>query len=1140
MKRSIIARGMICLGMSCLAVPSAFGASATLSFDTDEFCTNAPTLCANVLCANNPVPPLFNRPEFAGQTSAYIVGTAACGEGNCGAAQPQGSDSRLTSDFASTGARSNEARFSWEDPSNDDTWLRLLSFNSGGVIPKLQSPTVHLGVGSSVSMDISIYGTDGNESASCLPDAAGSQLEFSLIIRETGRNLPLGVDGGTTGDLEFVGITSKGGPVSDLNTPIGGTSVTHSASGTFTNVKWTFTAGGVDVSVNGGGATAKSVVGFVGDGTLSAANNRGTLDSIAIRKPAGSLTKKWYVYVDNIVIDAPNVIDPLLIEGPVSQLDTDVTVAFINDTDTTPPLPDGAEEIRFYINGGSPAATATPPYNDAPNRRHTFMGLSLSTDDVLTATQVIGGVEGPPSDPVIVTEGICLDDFSGGVVYTRTPATAANFAEWYEVNSQAFATVAAGTLDGSPAVNIDDGGFMNGGYIIYESAVPADGTYKITADMHITEDPANPNGIQQYQVGVIVNGVHRGVDPTTPGTCTDSCHNQALLAVDPTQPGNAVGNYVGLSAGDDSGLPTQTVSTGEFTALAGDNLLIVFSTMVDTEWSEVTPLANGQIDTLDGCEICSGFPPVCTGCANGQGTWNIRPNRSSSSVGWGGPAVVQVDNICLASPQPCEDTDPVVVATSPLVTGLTAVDVTGVDPTPEAVTVYSDVQGQIGQKTSSFAGTGTETVTVSALVSGETISATQTVAGVEGCVPDIGTVVDDCAQIPPANVSGPVNAGATSVTVTGIDGAATEVTVYSNVQGQIGQIPPPALAGGGTETVPVSALVKGEAISATQTISGLEGCVPAGGQIVGSGGNSGILLSLGIRQTNPSGAVGEDGGIGPTTEIEWIIDPANACSTAPPQGFLIEPEPAWQTVTFDPTNALAICNFNAGNSSFDGHTKGVLEHLAVSADPNSLDVGPYTLYVDNIVSAGVTLADGFEAPLVAGDQAIFRQPSFSGSSGPHIIAPPNASVVDDTQADTGSQSVRIEWRFIDEGANRWIRVTTNTTANFPNPIVDLTQPITMRVLLLPPGAVAPCNDPVFDADGDGDVDHEDWGAVQACITGINDPDNAFSSGACGCFDIDNDDDIDGDDVGNQTSPAPNTFEGCASGPTVPANPACDG
>jgi hypothetical protein len=84
-----------------------------------------------------------------------------------------------------------------------------------------------------------------------------------------------------------------------------------------------------------------------------------------------------------------------------------------------------------------------------------------------------------------------------------------------------------------------------------------------------------------------------------------------------------------------------------------------------------------------------------------------------------------------------------------------------------------------------------------------------------------------------------------------------------------------------------------------------------------------------------------------------------------------------------------------------------------------------------------------------------------------------------------------------------------------------------------------CSSPVFDvaagvgdASGiDGMVDQMDFAVFQACYTGSNPGPGEFDSYWCGCLDIDGDKDIDGDDY--------TRFEGCASGPGVLADPACD-
>lgn len=84
-----------------------------------------------------------------------------------------------------------------------------------------------------------------------------------------------------------------------------------------------------------------------------------------------------------------------------------------------------------------------------------------------------------------------------------------------------------------------------------------------------------------------------------------------------------------------------------------------------------------------------------------------------------------------------------------------------------------------------------------------------------------------------------------------------------------------------------------------------------------------------------------------------------------------------------------------------------------------------------------------------------------------------------------------------------------------------------------------CNAPVFDvagdsgieAEGDGDVDQQDFAVFQACYTGTGDPGGVFDRPGCGCLDWNGDGDIDGDDFAK--------FEFCASGPGIPADPQCD-
>jgi len=71
------------------------------------------------------------------------------------------------------------------------------------------------------------------------------------------------------------------------------------------------------------------------------------------------------------------------------------------------------------------------------------------------------------------------------------------------------------------------------------------------------EEVGSATAISAYRIGVATGGaaVHRGVNPSS----------LAPLSVQ--------GSYPGLTTGNDSGLPVQRVTTGTFTANAGDNTI---------------------------------------------------------------------------------------------------------------------------------------------------------------------------------------------------------------------------------------------------------------------------------------------------------------------------------------------------------------------------------------------------------------------------------------------------------------------------------------------------------------------------------------------------------------------------------------
>ncbi|HQE41869.1 MAG TPA: hypothetical protein PLM77_01650 [Phycisphaerae bacterium] len=409
--------------------------------------------------------------------------------------------------------------------------------------------------------------------------------------------------------------------------------------------------------------------------------------------------------------------------------------------------------------------------------------------------------------------------------------------------------------------------------------------------------------------------------------------------------------------------------------------------------------------------------------------------------------------------------------------------------------------------------------------------------GPRPCRPEDVPVVSIITPAPPTTPT-PLEAGNTQVTVDNIDPMATEVSVYEydpalgvdpSAWVKIGS----GIPGGVTRLVINTApLTAGKVIVATQTKSVCdppeikEGVKQIKGPVVGTGQNTAVRLTLGIREdASLTGPIGADGVV-TAGAIEWLG--ASSAIANAPQGKLITPSANWQTVTFYPVDpdgdgpltADPIRSYANGNGALDG-AFGILEHLAVSIAGPPYNTGRYVLYIDNVKNGDVTIAD-FDttdpqgvAPTV-GSAALFRAPRFSGSTDTFLLTWPNISTVTSEKADGPGNSLKLEFQFSSDQNNHWVRLTTARSdpgMPYQNPKIDLTQPISFRVLLFA------CHSPFADADDDGDVDQEDFGILQACLYNFGGP-------ACSCFDTDGDDEIDADDL--------SAFINCAlvSGPDV--------
>lgn len=313
-------------------------------------------------------------------------------------------------------------------------------------------------------------------------------------------------------------------------------------------------------------------------------------------------------------------------------------------------------------------------------------------------------------------------------------------------------------------------------------------------------------------------------------------------------------------------------------------------------------------------------------------------------------------------------------------------------------------------------------------------------------------------------VNGPLAAGQTFVNVPAVSTNATKVTVYADgVEiGNSTTIPSDGTNATSTVTVTTAALVKGQQITVTQSnTENVESCRPDTGVLVGGGPNSSIRLALSIREnTALTGPIGTNGG---TTGTRLIMlggyGPTAGFGTAPSGPTILHPGTCWQTVTFlrgpdpltsfDPTYLWS----GSGDGILNGDY-GVLDALALSIE-DLTEPGPYLIYIDNFKNGNTVIQD-FETSVV-GTNALFTAPGFSGTTSPFLLAQPpgivgpNITVVTNSNADTGTNSLMVYWQFKDAQAANWVRLAAQGSGT-PNPVLDLREPISFRILVLPVGS----------------------------------------------------------------------------------------
>lgn len=320
-----------------------------------------------------------------------------------------------------------------------------------------------------------------------------------------------------------------------------------------------------------GGATVVTVGGV--EQTFTASATVLEIATIDEATPIGEAKEVVVTTPDGTSMAMVDVLDRLAIVGATAVDSTTVEVTFSRELD-----PATVEADDFSIPGltvsAASAAGAVVTLTTSPH--------AYDTDYTVTATDVTdifgNGLTGndsamfagPTLGPVNLT------DFASGVTSASgLPDTGGRYGTWYPVSSAAWSSAASSTLEGMPAMRIDDEGYTNGVYAIFDGVVPVTGNYRVEVRMHVIEHDNYINGIRAFQVGVATgeDAAHRPLQPRE--------NDEAPFVYLPLDGLMTRGDYVGLSPTEnDTALGPITVTSATFAADAGDDILIAFSTDV--------------------------------------------------------------------------------------------------------------------------------------------------------------------------------------------------------------------------------------------------------------------------------------------------------------------------------------------------------------------------------------------------------------------------------------------------------------------------------------------------------------------------------------------------------------------------------
>lgn len=1013
---------------------------------------------------------MFRIPQVSGTTSAYIVANSSGNNAN---------STYRASGFQTEGDAGLETYFDWVDPANRDSWVRLTTF--GGALRP--NPALH--TQGKVRFRIKNLGNFIN-----------GRIGLCLGIRESGLAVPQLADGGTTGPIEWVGVSTTPsvitpGPDGVLDsTPLGddelrtltiGSAIVAGLDGvldsvaanddvvgagfTYSNanpaaplpipaltlnvsaspvdLEWDLASG--VVSVNGtpsGGGVAP----FTGDGILNAPNNRGTLEHLAITVADGSHIR---FMIDELQFEAPesDPLTPPVVATPIIAGDTTIHVSSINAC---------VDQVNLLLNHvvvqTLPAAANTPVDFTIP---------AATAGDVYTATQrdSVSGQVGPESLPVTVTSGppsygisVVLDEDGNGSCSPAGP--------WEFLGADSLITRPDSDL------------FPNGTPIFTNSAVWQTIEFDLTNDALVTAwlggnghvDPS-PIGLYTFD-SLWFNEGAAGVGP----------HEVFIDAIEVLDAGD---NVLQVIHSFEDGRNFLSNTRGQSTVVAPTVTQLSTAASYDGRTSRRLVWTYPATDTQQSLGQLFREGASCGATTHVQFTDQGTKIRLHI-IARGAPVNA------LALP----------LVNGPIVQGTPTIRIQN-DATATSTQLY--VNGvAVGAAQPPVAGfTDFAGVSVAA---GDSVSAKQVIGGVESDFAYPRAVLAD--PIPPAvpTIQAPIEDGDGEVNLAGVTADTTLLEILdggSTVIGSLAVSNPAA-----NVAVPISGglhHLQSVTVRASNAAGSNES--PAAAALEVGIGNGDVYVCIGVRENNDPGPLGSPATVGSAAAIEWIG--ATATVGGSPIGRSLVPLDTWTTLTFDPA-IDPILGFT-GNGVIDV-ARGTLEHLALtmnSTSPNRSS-GQYEIFIDNVWNLNADggpdfLLSDFES-FAVGDEVLFQEPTFSGSTAGNMTPLPSSSSVSDLEGNPG-QSVRLVCFFKDTAAGRWARITTSSSVNpLHNPIIDILHPVRFDILIRP--SAPPANP--GDVDGDGDVDLTDLALLLSSF-GLCDGAPGYQAGAdfdgSGCIEL---------------------------------------